>query len=48
VEPIHVHYTLRHGSWLNLAEIEIGVRARQSLGRRRMIHLAILHHETRA
>jgi hypothetical protein len=34
--------------WLNLAEIEIGVRARQSLGRRRMPHLAILHHETRA
>jgi hypothetical protein len=31
-----VHYTPKHGSWLNQAEIEIGVMNRQCLGRRRI------------
>lgn len=31
-----VHYTPTHGSWLNQAEIEIGLFSRQCLGRRRI------------
>jgi len=31
-----VHYTPKHGSWLNQAEIEIGLLARQCLGNRRL------------
>jgi len=31
-----VHYTPRHGSWLNQAEVEISLFARQCLGRRRI------------
>ena len=29
-ERLEIHYTPKHGSWLNMAEIEIGVLARQS------------------
>lgn len=43
-----VHYTPRHGSWLNQAEIEIGLLSRQCLGRRRIPDLATLQRETRA
>jgi len=31
-----VHYTPTHGSWLNQAEIEISLFARQCLGTRRI------------
>jgi hypothetical protein len=31
-----VHYTPTHGSWLNQAEIEIGIFSRQCLGKRRI------------
>ena len=31
-----VHYTPTHGSWLNQAEIEIGLFSRQCLGNRRI------------
>ena len=31
---LEIHYTPRHGSWLNMAEIEIGAMARQCLNRR--------------
>jgi len=43
-----VHYTPKHGSWLNQAEIEIGLLSRQCLGRRRIPDLATLQRETRA
>ena len=33
-ERLEIHYTPKHGSWLNMAEIEIGVLARQCLDRR--------------
>ena len=33
-ERIEVHHTPKHGSWLNVAEIELSVLARQCLGRR--------------
>jgi len=31
---LEIHYTPKHGSWLNIAEIEISVMARQCLNRR--------------
>lgn len=43
-----VHYTPTHGSWLHQAEIEIGMLARQCLGRRRIPDLNTLQRETRA
>ena len=33
-ERLEIHYTPKHGSWLDMAEIEIGVMARQCLNRR--------------
>jgi hypothetical protein len=43
-----VHYTPTHGSWLNQAEIEIGIFARQCLGSRRIPDLKTLRREARA
>src|SRR5262252_3861494 len=43
-----VHYTPTHGSWLNQAEIEIGMFSRQCLGKRRIPNLRILRAEARA
>jgi len=43
-----VHYTPKHGSWLNQAEIEIGLFSRQCLGRRRIPDLPTLRSESRA
>ena len=34
VEKLEFHYTPKHGSWLNMAEIELSVLARQCLDRR--------------
>ena len=33
-ERLEIHYTPKHGSWLNMAEIELGVLSRQCLDRR--------------
>lgn len=43
-----VHYTPKHGSWLNQAEIEIGLLARQCLGKRRIGDLPTLSQEAKA
>lgn len=43
-----VHYTPKHGSWLNQAEIEISLFARQCLGKRRIASLGELKREARA
>ena len=43
-----VHYTPTHGSWLNQAEIEIGLFTRQCLGTRRIPDLQTLQRESRA
>jgi hypothetical protein len=43
-----VHYTPTHGSWLNQAEIEIGLLSRQCLGKRRIPSLKILKTQARA
>lgn len=37
-----VHYTPKHGSWLNQAEIEIGLLSRQCLGKDRIASLKVL------
>ena len=34
VDRLQFHYTPKHGSWLNMAEIEIGLLSRQCLSRR--------------
>jgi len=31
---LEIHYTPKHGSWLNIAEIELGAMTKQCLGRR--------------
>jgi len=41
-----VHYTPTHGSWLNQAEIEIGIFSRQCLGTRRFSDLRTLRRES--
>ena len=33
-DRLEIHYTPKHGSWLNMAEIEIGILSRQCLDRR--------------
>ena len=43
-----VHYTPTHGSWLNQAEIEIGIFSRQCLGHRRIPDLKTLRQEVKA
>ena len=43
-----VHYTPKHASWLNQAEIEISLLARQCLGKRRIPSLQFLKAECRA
>ena len=34
LDRLEFHYTPKHGSWLNMAEIELGILARQCLDRR--------------
>jgi hypothetical protein len=43
-----VHYTPKHGSWLNQAEIEVSLLSRQCLGRRRIGNLPALCGEIHA
>ena len=42
---LKVHYTPKHGSWLNQAEIELSLVSRQCLGTRRIPTLEILKSE---
>lgn len=44
-ERLEIHYTPKHGSWLNMAEIELGILVRQCL-KRRIPAMDILQHET--
>jgi transposase len=46
-EKLEIHYTPKHGSWLNMAEIELSVLARQCLDRR-IPDQETLRHETAA
>ena len=44
-DRLQVHYTPKHGSWLNQAEIELSLISRQCLGTRRIPTLAQLKSE---
>jgi len=44
INKLEIHYTPKHGSWLNMAEIELGVLQRQCLDRR-IADLATLQSE---
>jgi hypothetical protein len=35
-EPLEIHYTQKHGSWLDMAEIELSILMGQCLNRRIM------------
>jgi hypothetical protein len=43
-----IHYTPKHGSWLDQAEIELSLFSRQCLGQRRIPDLKTLQRETKA
>jgi DDE superfamily endonuclease len=47
LEKLEFHYTPKHASWLNMAEIEIGIMNRQCLDRR-IDTIAEMRHETAA
>jgi transposase len=47
-DRLTVHYTPKHGSWLNQAEIELSLVSRQCLGTRRIPDLGILQREIAA
>jgi len=40
-----VHFTPKHGSWLNAAEMEVSLLSRECLGRRRLPALDIVKHQ---
>jgi hypothetical protein len=44
-EHLEIHYTPKHGSWLNMAEIELSVLGEQCLGNRRLPDQATLARE---
>ena len=43
-----IHYTPKHGNWLNQAEIEVSLLSRQCLGQRRIPDLTTLRGEVQA
>ena len=44
-QRLELHYTPKHGSWLNIAEIELSAMAAQCLGDRRIADIKILNAE---
>jgi hypothetical protein len=44
---LEIHYTPKHGSWLNIAEVELSALSGQCLSRR-IPDMDTLHHETQA
>lgn len=47
LDRLEIHYTPKHGSWLNIAEIELSVFTKQCLGRR-LPDIETLREEARA
>lgn len=45
---LEIHYTPKHGSWLNIAEIELSALGRQCLAKRRIPNLDILQNELKS
>jgi hypothetical protein len=46
-DRFEIHYTPKHGSWLDMAEIELGILGRQCLSRR-IDNMEALRHEVKA
>jgi len=44
-QKLEIHYTPKHGSWLNIAEIELSAMTTQCLGKRRIPSIDILNSE---
>jgi hypothetical protein len=44
-QKLEIHHTPKHGSWLNIAEIELSAMARQCLGKRRIADIRTLNDE---
>ena len=44
-QRLEIHYTPKHGSWLNIAEIELSALATQCLGNRRIPNIEALNKE---
>jgi len=47
-QRLEIHYTPKHGSWLNIAEIELSALAAQCLGTRRIPSIEVLNTELNA
>ena len=47
-EKLEIHYTPKHGSWLNIAEIELSVYKRQCLSGRRLPTIEKMREETQS
>ena len=47
-QRLEIHYTPKHGSWLNIAECELSSLAAQCLGSRRIANLELLNQELKA
>ena len=47
-QRLEIHYTPKHGSWLNIAEIELSAMAAQCLGQRRIPGILSLNAELEA
>ena len=44
-QKLEIHYTPKHGSWLDIAEIELAALSKQCLGKRRIENLEALNSE---
>ena len=44
-QRLEIHFTPKHGSWLDIAEIELSVMAAQCLGKRRIPDIDVLNSE---
>jgi len=44
-QRLEIHYTPKHGSWLNIAEIELSALAAQCLGNSRISSIEVLNKE---
>ena len=47
-QRLEIHYTPKHGSWLNIAEIELAAMSAQCLGQRRISDLPTMNSELAA
>jgi len=47
-QRLEIHYTPKHGSWLNIAEVELAAMAAQCLGQRRIPDLITMNAELSA